>query len=271
MPCETAVQKIIKKWYAALRFDSKYDDEFYAALETVAVDPAATVENYDNNEPDGVKNFLHFLYFCEKMHADYQAMGIDENIFFDTVYDLVRWTDVWSKLKGRLHLSEVFWLKFSFTLKLFKLGRLQFERAAAMADIPPLRIKKGEPVLAIHIPADEPLTQEVCQQSLAQAKAFFAKFYPDFHYLCFTCHSWLLDPTLADILPAKSNILAFQKLFQIVNKDPSFAIFRFVLRWDITPEQIATAESKTSLAKAIKEQALGGREFYEGYGLIERT
>ncbi len=267
---QTKVTEIIKKWYHALALPREYDEQFYHALECIPVSPTATVEDYDAGEENGKKNFLYFLYFCERMEQAYAELAIPHEIFLDTVQDLVRWTRTWSDLKGELYLGEISWLKLIFSLKIIKLGRLQFERTNAHTDVPSHNLKKGDHVLSIHIPATGPLDKEECLQSLDLAKDFFAKFYPDYEYKYFTCYSWLLDPTLTNLLKAGSNILQFQTLFDIVDKTPSPMIFCFIFRWKITPEEALTAKCKSSLHTAVQEQAKLGRQFYEGYGVIEK-
>ncbi len=73
----------------------------------------------------------------------------------------------------------------------------------------------GDPVLDLHIAAGEPMRLEDCRASLRQADAFFARHFPKQPYKAKMCWSWLLDPTFQKMLPAGSNIRAFQSLFHI--------------------------------------------------------
>ena len=66
-------------------------------------------------------------------------------------------------------------------------------------------VKKGDPIISIHIPQGEKLTLESVRESIIQGMAFWGKEMP------YLCHSWLLYPGLKDILPEKSNIIMFQK------------------------------------------------------------
>ena len=74
-------------------------------------------------------------------------------------------------------------------------------------------VKKGDPIISIHIPQGEKLTLESVRESIIQGMAFWGKEMP------YLCHSWLLYPGLKDILPEKSNIIMFQNQFQIVETD----------------------------------------------------
>lgn len=263
-------REIIKKWYYALGFDKRYDEEFLKALDTVYVDGSAISEDYNTDDADGKKNLLYYLYFCEEMQRAYLEKGIPQDMFLDNVYDIVTWTDIWSDLKGELFLGEIDWLWCIFTLRIIKVGRLQYFRRGAREDVPQKNIKKGDPVLDVHIPARGPLHREECVKSFELAREFFARFYPEFDYKCFTCHSWLLDPTIDDILGPESNIHKFRELFDVVATSPSRGIYSYVLRWKITDEEIPFAECKSSLAKRVKAEWRTGRQFYAGYGIINR-
>ena len=128
----------------------------------------------------------------------------------------------------------------------------------------------GDPVIAVHIPKGEPLTAEACNDAFGQAREFFAKFYPEYNYQYFTCHSWMLDPVLNDILPPDSNIIAFQRRFQCVAQNQSDAIFRYVFKWDTTPQNLDATHARSSFGKSIKEKYLQGTRFHEGYGIIPK-
>ena len=79
-----------------------------------------------------------------------------------------------------------------------------------------LRLKKGDPVLGVHIPSKGALTKEACEESYARACEVFRNCYPEFEFKAFHCRSWMLDPKLRECLPENSNILAFQKKIHIV-------------------------------------------------------
>jgi hypothetical protein len=73
----------------------------------------------------------------------------------------------------------------------------------------------GDPVLDIHIPAGEAMGLAACRASLAEADAFYRRYFPKQKFKGKVCWSWLLDPSFQTMLPAQSNIRAFQSLFHI--------------------------------------------------------
>lgn len=93
----------------------------------------------------------------------------------------------------------------------YQLGRLEFNRVE-------IALANGVCgwALNVHIPAGEPLTPASCDEAFTAARDFFSQHFADEPTTFFTCSSWLLDPQLADYLPATSNIVQFQQRFHLV-------------------------------------------------------
>lgn len=263
------VKTIIKKWYKTLGFSKDFDNEFKEALAEIKISDAITIENY-KEEKDGKRNLLSFLFMCERLKERYEEKGIPEEILVATLKDIVIWTNTWSDIKNELYLGECEWLSHHLSMKLFRLGRLQFCMGKAECDIPEIGVKKGDNVMEVHIPEDGAFPKEECDKSFAMAKEFFAKYYPEFEYKCFTCHSWLLDETLGEILKPTSNILSFAGRFTPVHSEESDAILRYVFSWDMNRRKVGKAEATSSFAQKVKERALSGGKFYSTYGVIEK-
>ena len=107
-------------------------------------------------------------------------MGICEDIFLSTIFDIVLWTNVWYKMNGEIGLDETAWLSRHFSGKLYRLGRLQFCLGSFENDYPAHDIKKGENVIEVHIPADGKLSFEECTASFVRAHAFLRDISPIF-------------------------------------------------------------------------------------------
>lgn len=259
--------KIIEKWYKALNFPARYDKEFYYALSYIKAEDF-NIETYDTDEKDGVKNLVAYLYMCEELALKYSEKGIPDDILYDTLSDIKRWLDTYSEINGRLYLGELYWLKQHLSMNLFKIGRLQYAFGKAKNDIHNKKIKKGDNVIEVHIPADGPLLREDCENSLKMAKQFFEEFYPNYKFEYFTCHSWLLDRTLKEILAPESNIIKFQDMFEVIESEESFSILKYVFRWDATKENINLYDTRSSFAANVKDSINNGKKFYEALGVI---
>ena len=255
------VKKVIEQWYLKLGFPKEYNREFYAALESINVSDAQTLENYDKNCDDGRRNLLTFLFFCSRLEKSYEQKGTDKQVLLDTLKDIVTWTNTWSQIKGGLYLGELSWLTGHLSMRLFRLGRLQFCMG---------KDKDGKNVVEIHIPEGAPLDPVECRASIDRAKDFFAKHFPEFEYQYFTCHSWLLDSTLKELLNENSNIIKFQNLFDITEQDESYALLGYVFTWDTTLLNIRNALCTSDFAQRVKKYVLSGKKFHEGLGYIKK-
>ena len=114
------------------------------------------------------------------------------------------------------------------------------------------------------------MTPELCDASFAAAKEFFAKYYPEFVYKCFTCHSWLLDRTLTNVLGDDSNIIRFQNRFTPVRNDESDALFGYIFGWKTTRYQALKVCCAGLLAVKVQKYARAGGKFYETLGWIQK-
>lgn len=269
-PESPKVRTVIEKWYGRLGFPKCYDKEFREALDRIKISDAITLDDYDKKCNDGKRNLLSFLYLCEEVERRYIELGIPDEILIDTLKDIPVWTKVWSSVKGELHLGELGWLSRHMSLRLFKLGRLQFSPSPAERDIPSYGIKKGEEVMEIHIPSGERLEPEECRRSIENAKEFFAKYFPNISYKHFTCHSWLLDDTLKKYLPGDSNIIRFGDMFDKIEEDDSCALIRYLFRWDTNEVNLRYAYPSSTLAEKVKRAVLHGETFHETLGVIEK-
>ncbi|WP_428957025.1 acyltransferase domain-containing protein [Streptomyces sp. cg35] len=165
--------------------------------------------------------FYTHLYLLALPHALAlrRDRGIPDGVTRATLADLGAKLAGYRLAHGTGGFDRQIWLSRHLRGTLNRLGRLQFEHRtydsaswgarAAPADGP----GEGEPVLDVHIPGDGPLTPAACDASFKEARSFAARHYPEHTVTFATCHSWLLDHTLADHLDPDANILAFQRRF----------------------------------------------------------
>ncbi|KOV28037.1 hypothetical protein ADK60_19010 [Streptomyces sp. XY431] len=158
---------------------------------------------------------LLFVALAPLARAHHRALGIPAEVTGSTLADLGRQLAV-SRWRGRSGLGNARWLTLHFRGELFQLGRLQFQRTRATgADVPAARAPGADGwSLQLHIPDHcGPLSPAACDRALDRARVFFPRHFPAEPYR--SCHifSWLLDPQLADHLPAESNIIRFQRRF----------------------------------------------------------
>lgn len=114
------------------------------------------------------------------------------------------------------------------------------------------------------------MTPQACADSIARARKFFARHFPEEHYRVGVCHSWLLDEQLRDYLPEDSNILRFQGLFRTAYKDDEPSDREPVGFVFGNPElRVADLPQHTAVQRAVTRHLLGGGHWYLGHGWFE--
>ncbi len=156
-------------------------------------------------------------------HAAFRAAGIPDPVYHDTIGDIDVWAEDYFRQHGHYGIKEVAWIEKSLAMKVFKLGRLQFERLdgeAASAWITAAQGNGTSLVLSTHVQAGTPLDPGACEESYQAAWPFYTALGFAFDAILFVCESWLLNPLLHELLPPGSNILAFQGKYTILSHHP---------------------------------------------------
>ena len=150
-------------------------------------------------------------------HETYQKLGIPDSIFYDTFNCLAEKMETCMKFKGYWGYTSVTWPMLHTGLEIFRIGRLSYEMRVAENDIVvngKVLITKSVSYIYVHISDNDKLIG--CDESIREARKFFARFYPEYKNAIFYTQTWLLDTRLAEILPPESNIMQFQRLFHIM-------------------------------------------------------
>ncbi|MCM3747250.1 acyltransferase domain-containing protein [Paenibacillus pasadenensis] len=204
-----------------------------------------------------------FVRFAADVYSAYKRRGISDKVYWDTFSDIRIWSDMYYRKNGEFGISEYSWLKEHVQLKLFRLGRLQFQPFVMETEVElnGSRVKKDQIVLNVHIPEGEPLLPQAVEASFQEAADFFRGISP-----VFVCHSWLLYPGLSELLGDSSNIAHFQKQFEIYATDEEC---RKGEEWVFgsLQENPLQYEERTSLQRALKWWLASGRTFGSGSGV----
>lgn len=263
-------KKIAEKWYKRLNFPPEMDGAFYEALDVADIPEGLTAENAESLANLGEAGAIWSLYFLENMEKEYKTRGIDYRFEDDIKRIRSRIIDCFNN-SGTLDIGDLTWERHYLMAREFKLGILTFTLGKSPLDIPEKELEKGDSVLQVHVHGKDPLLYGECVKSLMNAKEFTKRHFPDFKYRYFTCLSWLLDDSIADLLGEGSNILKFGTLFEKVRTNESDNILRFVFGGGTTRKTLPDVEPKNRFQRELKEAALGGRVFYDVRGVIDRT
>lgn len=215
----------------------------------------------------------------------YMEKGIPEEIFWDTMSDIKIWIDDHKAETNEDGLYELHWIMHHMNLGIFKIGRLQFQKLFYFFKTPykkdDMDFKFGDKLLNVHIPRGAKLDFEECEKSFVMAQEFFAKYYPDFPNNKFMCHSWLLYSGNKNFMDEDSNILQFQKLFELVEeKETPHPTYRWLFGVKISNDNLMKNKKEfgsygftgglkknTELRRNAIEYIKNGGTFGEGLGV----
>lgn len=268
----SGVKDICRKWYKKLGFPIEYNNDFNQLLEEYDISDAITVDKYDYNEKDGRRNLLSMLFMCDEVERRYKELGLEEDILINTLSDIRLWTDAWTEVKGELCLYELPWLQTHMKCELFRIGSLEFRAAKSEINCSAEGISKGDNIVEIHIPNGAGLSPEKVESSIAKAKEFYAKHFPDFEFTHFTFHSWIMDEELQKLLKTDSNILKFQSMFTREDEEAQedYAALRYVFKWNTTRMNVRHEYACSSLAEALKKHVLSGGKLHVCGGAMKK-
>jgi hypothetical protein len=193
----------------------------------------------------------------------FRALGIGDAIFYDTFQCFPRFIREHFDSFGSYGFDRGWWTWRQISMKLFKLGELEFEMIQREVD--------GTQVNAInvHIPSGSHISAANCKASYEQARSFFRTFYPAYGEADYVCSSWLLAPALKQLLPPISNILTFQQDYEILESEPNDQEYMMWVFKTETQEYQKLPED-TSLQSQIKKYLLEGGKVGSAYGRLRQ-
>jgi hypothetical protein len=205
-----------------------------------------------------------FLATVPAIRQWHQGRGISDAVSWATLADFGEHIALHRRIFGSSGLDSTNWMTLHFRGTLFSLGRLQFGRW----QFPSYGPRPGTLALDVHIPeSGGPLEPTACADSFARAREFFACHFPDEPYTLARCDSWLLDPQLAEYLPATSNIIRFQRLFNLVppdgagNEQHDQEVIRFVFSRVPPLPPLDDLPQRTTLERAVVQHLRAGRHW----------
>ena len=202
------------------------------------------------------KHFYVYVYLAllEDALAYHARHGVPESISWTTLADLGRNLAIDRRMIGDGWPVMLQWLTLHVRGGLYELGRLQFHRQPGRD-------------LSLHVPRSGPLTPQACDTSFRLAREFFPRHFPREPYHAVTCESWLLDPQLVSYLPPESNLVRFQRRFELLpgGEDAGEDILRFVFGTLTTP--VDRLPTRTVLQRAMAAHLRAGGRWQRRTGV----
>ena len=121
-------------------------------------------------------------------------------------------------------------------------------------------LKRGDYLIALHIPGGEGYTPERMQNSMRLALEFFAKYYPELDMKGFWSSSWLYDKRLELIIGKNKNITNCQNLmFRYSDGENGHMLYIHLYR--NLDNKVTDYPCETSLQKGARDFLLEGGRF----------
>lgn len=236
-----------------LAFDREFDysvisTETHKLLSRATWEQATKdIQKILGDDPAGVKMLACMLRCSCQAHQVYVEKGIPEVVFVDTMKFFSRFVNFHQAVHGFPAFAWGWWVPRQISLNEFRIGALEYETVETDTD---RRIH-------IHIASDSALSLPRLRESYLNARRFFADFFPAYADVDMFCESWMLCPVLDELLPANSNILAFQRSFDVYKVDhENDGFMQWVYgRKDTQPTDLP---ERTSLQRKMKTHLLRG-------------
>lgn len=205
----------------------------------------------------GLDVLLALVVIAPDVATHLRARGIPEDIAWRSLSDLGQQVHVFRNVFGFFGISTADWCISNYTGRHLWLGRLQYT------------LERDDDMFAvgIHVPESGPLDPAVVDSSLAEARHWFSRAYPEFPVTRWHMDSWLLDPTIGQRLDSRSNIARFAHRFELTGEStpglwaPVFFVFQHDIRFE--PVDLSALPATTSLQRAMLAalDAGGGASF----------
>ena len=209
-------------------------------------------------DPRGLKMLSCMLRCCGKTRDFYVRNGISREIFVDTMKCFSRFVGEHMESFGEYGFDREWWTVRQLSGLLFRIGELEYEMVQG----------QGKKCIHLHIPSDSRLERERLEDSVGRARDFFREKFPAYGDVQICCHSWLLSPTLREVLSPGSRILAFQELFDIHvrGEDTAGEYKQWVFKRSDLP--LTELPENTSLQRRLKGYLLGGGKMMDADGRL---
>ncbi len=129
-------------------------------------------------------------------------------------------------------------------------------------------LRYGDKVINVHIPANEPFNAQLCEESYANARKIFDKYFPEHKYKAFCCFSWMLEKRLKQIMGRDTNITLFADKFSgfpIRSGKEGCMTYLYHTKGKV---DIGELPENNSMQRAVKKYFLDGNIYYEKGGLF---
>ncbi|WP_408072613.1 acyltransferase domain-containing protein [Butyrivibrio sp. JL13D10] len=157
----------------------------------------------------GINELTSHILTALKSREEGDWKPFPEDIFIATMGCFSRFVNEHYNSYNSYGFDRAFWTTRQAGAKLFRIGELEYE------------FEDGDDkYIHLHIPSDAKLSPDLLNGSVQKARDFWEKYYPERKQDPIVVETWLLSPSLEDLLPPDSRIIAFKAAFDITDYDP---------------------------------------------------
>lgn len=221
-------------------------------------DAVKELQVYLGDDPDGMKILWEQLNVVSSYTYDeYIRLGISEEIFIDTMKFCTRFLNEHYNQWGTYKYVWAWWFPRQMSVKEFRIGALEYEF-----------VEEKEKEIAVHIPSDADMCVEAVKESLTEFYKFRNQYFPEWENVKLTCDSWMIMPELENFLGEKSNIVQFQRLFNIekIDREATWYMGWIYPGYEIVDDKLP---ENTTLQRELKKFLLAGNRFGIAKGYIK--
>jgi hypothetical protein len=245
-------------------------------------------DDLDDAEPFGRLLYFYLFALCAPGTIDFlRASSCPEDVIASTMSVLVQLSRLHERKWRTFGIETGWWLLPILRGELIQVGSLWFhqvnlgvgnlspdpwfdeEEAAALG----AGFRRGDSSIGLHIPQDAALDPTSLDATFSEARHVIATMWPTSCRRLATCQTWMLDPQLRSYLAPDSNILQFQRRFNVITKwaptwaDGDVSIVEFVFR---SPGVTLTHLPRgTTLERAVHDHIEGGGHWYVQPGWLD--
>jgi GNAT-like C-terminal domain/N-acyltransferase N-terminal domain len=226
----------------------------------------------DMNETTSGRLFYFYVVALDAQNAReyWRERSLPEHIIELSLTALGRHAAIHRRIHHNAGVNAGWWLLLTLRGDLVHMGSLQFQlvglkygtfspepwynddEAAARGP----GFMKGDPSLGLHMPDRTDLSKAAIDRTLEEAREVLGRLWPARKKRLATTQTWMLDDRLGDYLPEESNIVQFQRRFELVPyfHDDDENVREFVFRDTTTPldELVATSSVQRAVLDVLR-------------------
>ena len=208
-------------------------------------------------------DMLFLLIAVRPMHYIYKKSGINDDVFYETIKDFGYKLNECKKMYGVRGTFVIDWYKYFVDNTIVQLGRLQFERISMPYDYKDT-VKKGDTVIACHIPSNGSLELKDALDAFRDAY----RFYNCSDKTVFVCQSWMLYPPHYEVFLENSNLRKFYNLFDVINQIETNNSDMWRIFFKSNADKLEDLPQDTRLQKSFVKYLQDGNKMGVGFGVM---